>query len=384
MNIKGADTTTLNTVAVRWMRREERKGVLGVGWQAFQPIAAMFLSISLTPHTLMAEDKDGKLTGGAVLRAFRCAGQKVGLVYYIFTNPRQHGTGTGTALLDRAMQWFQDEKCDQIVAAVDGYNSRSWNLFEGKGFRYWSVSEQLQEFGWHWPAMLWGTFHFIDVGNFLLRLRLGRAAAKPRKTSRAAWKALVATMLLLSLSALIAQVRWADSNIVSLLELSVGSIAIMSLYVAVRIAGHAVAARVLGLSLQFRPWESGIVVALAIAAAFGGFFPGGGSFYLPKERFRYTEACPAVGKIALAGIIPSLLLLSAFIMSSELFGHIWVTSLGTFVGVAFGLFDTLLFFFPFQAMGGGHLWRWSRAVWLVTTICFAAIMFGLPDGIRLI
>ena len=376
---------SVNTTAVRWMRREERKTVIGIGWRAFQsPIAAMFLPISLTPHTLVAEDKNGKLMGGAVLKAFRCAGQKVGLVHWIFTDPRQHGTGIGKALLDRAMEWFQEEKCDQIVAAVDGYNSRSWNLFEGKGFRYWSVSEQLHEFEWHWPAMLWGTLHFVDAGHFLLRLRLSRAAAKPGKTSGTGWKALVVTMLLLSLILFLAQVRQGDSSTVNLLELSVGSIAIMSLYVAIRLAGHAVTARTLGFSLQFRPWESGIILTLGIAAAFGWFFPYGGSFYLPKEKFRYNEACPAMGKIVLAGIIPSLLLLGAFVIWSELSSPVWVSSLGTSVGMGFGFFDTLFFFFPFQAMGGGHLWRWNRAVWLVTTMCFAAIAFGLPKGVPLI
>ena len=105
--------------------------------------------------------------------------------------------------------------------------------------------------------------------------------------------------------------------LVLLLALSLGGIAIMSLYVAIRLAGHAVTARTLGFSLQFRPWESGIILALGIAAAFGWFFPGG-SFYLPKEKFRCNEACPAMGKIALAGIIPSLLLLGAFVIWSEL------------------------------------------------------------------
>jgi hypothetical protein len=77
-----------------------------------------------------------------------------------------------------------------------------------------------------------------------------------------------------------------------------------------------------------------------------------------------------MGKVALAGVIPSLALLAAF---SFLSGRIELARVGAYVGTVFGVCDTFLFFSPFEPLCGGHIWRWNRAVWLAITFLFLAI-----------
>jgi hypothetical protein len=156
---------------------------------------------------------------------------------------------------------------------------------------------------------------------------------------------------------------------------------IMATYMGIRTVAHWLAARTLRLSLTFRLWDSGLIMATLLAAAFSGFLPGiGGSFYVRQTRFDYSQARPAMGKIMLAGVAASLTLLTVFTVwagvGAKTLGVI--TALGCNVGVAFGITDTLLFFAPFQALPAGHLWRWRRVVWLVLSVCFVGIWLVLP------
>jgi hypothetical protein len=133
---------------------------------------------------------------------------------------------------------------------------------------------------------------------------------------------------------------------------------------------------------MFRGWDSGLIMATLLATAFGHFIPAfGGSVYIRQARFNYHRARPVMGKIMLAGIIPSLILFTIFTLWAQLpFATDGiVATLGRYIGVSFGLTDALLFFPPFQSLPAGHLWRWHRAVWFVVFVYFLSIWLILPS-----
>lgn len=153
----------------------------------------------------------------------------------------------------------------------------------------------------------------------------------------------------------------------------------MIAYTGVRAAAHWTAARALRLPLMFRFWDSGLMLATLLGVAVSAFLPGlVGSFYVRRAGFNYDKGRAAVGKIMLAGVGASLAAYLGFSVWAELVAHSTATTLGRYVGLSFGITDTLLFFVPFDPLPAGHLWRWHRVVWLIALLCFLSICLLMP------
>jgi hypothetical protein len=290
---------------------------------------------------------------------------------------------------NQALIWFRQQGCDKVITTdVDGYNSAAWNAVHSCDLRYWPVFQQIREFGLRWFKLLIMIPH-MGVTTFILHSTLDEQE-QPEPLATSGVRTLIGVTLFLGIFLLplsrVREVLWASMVIPDLLAplnptvILVGA-GIMAIYMGIRTVAHWLAARALRLSLTFRLWDSGLIMATLLAAAFSGFLPGfGGSFYVRQTRFDYSQARPAMGKIMLAGVAASLALLTIFTVWAGLSDSTpgMITTLGCYVGVAFGITDILLFFAPFQALPAGHLWRWRRAVWLVLFVCFVCIWLVLP------
>ncbi|MBE9507781.1 MAG: hypothetical protein IMY86_06995 [Chloroflexi bacterium] len=262
-------------------------------------------------------------------------------------------------------------------------------MARSRGLRYWPVSQQIREFGWRWPKLLFVIPHTIGVSTFILQLPLNEQE-QPEPPATSGVGALIGVTLFLgSFLLLLSRVRgvlWGSMAVSDLLAplspttVFVGA-GIVAAYVGIRALAHWLAARALRLRLTFRLWDAGLIMATFLAAGLGLFMPGlGGSYYVRQTRFNYSKAYPAMGKTMLAGVAASLALLVVFTVWTGLASATpgVITTLGRNVGVSFGLTDTLFFFSPFQALPAGHLWRWRRVVWLVVSVCFLGIWLVLP------
>jgi GNAT superfamily N-acetyltransferase len=312
----------------------------------------LLMAVTMSPQGLVAEDTTGTIVGAFTLRTVSVGKRKLGILDWVVVDPQHQGQGISKTLADQALSWFRQQGCEEVITTgVDGYNSAAWNAAHSRGLRYWSVSQQIREFGWRWLKLLIVIPH-IGVTTFILH-------------SEVLWESIVVQDLLAPFNPTVILV----------------GVGIMAIYISIRTGAHWLAARTLRLPLTFRLWDSGLIVATLLAAAFSGFLPGfGGSFYIRQTRFDYSQARPAMGKIMLAGVVASLALFTVFTLWSGpgtgTLGEI--TMLGRYVGLAFGITDTLLFFAPFQALPAGHLWRWRRAVWLVVAVGFVGIWLVLP------
>ncbi len=379
-----------DTVTIRELRPEELGIVRDLGRRAFSSPMGLSMAATMSPQGLVAEDETGTVIGALTLRTENVGDRKLGIPDWAVVDPQHQGKGIGKALGDQALVWFRQRGCDKVVTTgVDAYNSASWNMARSRGLRYWPVSQQIREFGWRWPKLLFVIPHTIGVSTFILQLPLNEQE-QPEPPATSGVGALIGVTLFLgSFLLLLSRVRgvlWGSMAVSDLLAplspttVFVGA-GIVAAYVGIRALAHWLAARALRLRLTFRLWDAGLIMAAFLAAGLGLFIPGlGGSYYVRQTRFNYSKAYPAMGKTTLAGVAASLALLVVFTVWTGLASATpgVITTLGRYVGVSFGLTDTLFFFSPFQALPAGHLWRWRRTAWLVVSVCFLGIWLVLP------
>lgn len=378
-----------DSVTIRELRSEELSIVRDLGKRALSLPMGLLMAATMSPQGLVAEDATGTIVGVFTLRTVKVGIQKLGILDYAAVDPNQQGKGIGKELGNQALIWFRKQGCQKVITTgVDGYNSAAWNAAYSYGLCYWPVSQQIREFGLRWLKLLFVIPH-IGTTTFILHSDLDEQE-QPEPPASSGVGALIGLTLFLGILLLplsrVREVLWDSLAVSDLLAplnpttLILGA-GIMALYIGVRAGAHWLAARALRLPLIFRLWDSGLILATLIAIAFSGFLPGfGGSFYISKTKFDYGKARPAMGKIMLAGVAASLALFTVFTLASRLsvsaFGVI--STLGCYVGFAFGITDTLLFFAPFDALPAGHLWRWRWTVWLAVAGSFVGIWLVLP------
>ncbi|MDY7075845.1 MAG: GNAT family N-acetyltransferase [Chloroflexota bacterium] len=389
-------TTIQNTITIREIRPEELSVVRDLGKRAFPPPMGHLMAATMASQGLVVEDETGTIIGALTLRIVQVGKQKLGILDWGAVDPAHRGKGIAKAVVNQAIVWLQQQGCDRVTTTgVDGYNSGSWNANYAHGLRYWPVSRQIHEFGWRWPQLMFAIPHVIGIGTFILQMPFQKNEREQLDTPETGGiKAMIYVTLLLGLFLLpLSYVRrafWGSVNISDLFAtlnfttLLVGT-GIIAIYVIARTVAHRWAARVLRLPLTFRPWDSGLIMATFLAAALGVFVPGlGGSYYIRQPKFIYSQARSAVGKIMLAGAAASLTILLGFTMWAESSMATSdpivtaITTLGRYIGISFSMTDTLFFFWPFQSLPAGHIWRWRRSVWLVVCVCFLGIWLILP------
>lgn len=379
----------VSAVTIRDLQPEDLGRVRELGRRAFSLPMGLLMAATISSQGVAAEDAAGTLVGALTLRVAHVGRRKVGILDWAVVNPRHQGQGVGKALIHQALARLRQQGCDKVVTTgVDGYNSSSWNMAYAQGLRFWPVSQQIGEFGWRWFKLLLIIPH-IGVGTFILHLPSDEQEGQVLPATNGI-PALIGVILFLGFLLLplsrVREVLWESVLLPALLAplnpavILWGAI-LTGVYVGARATGHWLAARALRLPLVFRLWDSGLMMATLLAVAFSPFIPAfGGSFYARQSRFNYHRARPAMGKMMLAGVVPSLILFTVFTLwaglSSTTSGT--VAMLGRYIGLSFGLSDTLFFFPPFQSLPAGHIWRWRRAVWLGVSLFFLIVWLALP------
>jgi GNAT superfamily N-acetyltransferase len=358
----------MTDIHVRLMLAEEKKTVTAVMRRAFSPIQQLFFAWK--GRTLVAE-RDGQILGATVLNTFSLSGgRKGGIVLWIFTDPAVHGQGAGQALAEGAIAFFEAEGCTDMFACVEGYNASSSKLWATRGFGILSPGAQFRRYGLGALPMWWHTFHFIDLGHFLW----ARPPVNwPDSLMLQWWVTLLLNAVLMGLA------LWQQNGFRALAPLYwlLAPLWVLIFFGARTLAMQA-AAKAQGLTLRYRAWESGFPLGLVIALAAGGFYPVPGSFYPTTDHWRYREWAPKLGPIALAGLLPGLLLTWG-LWALGRFGDLHADTLlwrnvGMMVGGNLSLFDVLLIFFPFASFNGRRVWDWQPWVWGLCALATAVLL----------
>lgn len=300
--VSGADASA---ITIRPMRRDEKSEVRRQFRQSFPLIQRFFFS--WTPDVLVAEH-DGKLIGAVVLKTYPLvAGQRGGVITWIFTAPEARGLGAGQRLVEAALDHFQSLGCQEVTACVEGYNVSSSKLFSSRGFSLLSPGEQLKRYGVRILPVWFHIFHFLDIGHFLWANPPAKQADNPFLQW---WEALIVNTLITLL------VLLRGGNLVP--QSFVLTPLLYVLLLGARWLAMERTAAALGLEVRFRAWETGHLVSLAVALLLGGLFPIPGGAYPLSNQWSYRTLKPKLGRMALAGVLPTLVVaaLSSYLLQS--------------------------------------------------------------------
>ncbi|MBN2119015.1 MAG: GNAT family N-acetyltransferase [Anaerolineales bacterium] len=372
MSIKTARAEGLpfTDIHVRPMLAEEKKVTAAVMRRAFSPLQQLFFSWK--GRTLVAE-REGQILGATVLNTFPLSGgRKGGIVLWIFTDPAVQGQGAGQALAEAAIAVFDAEGCTDTFACVEGYNTSSSKLWATRGFGILSPGAQFRRYGLGVLPMWWNTFHFIDLGHFLWT----RPPADQSDSPALQWWGTLAMNAILIWLALWQHRGFREFHPLYLLMVPLW----LLLFLGARTLAMLALAKPQGIALRYRAWESGFPLGIVIALAFGGLYPSPGSFYPTTEGWRYREWLPKLGPVALAGLLPGLIL-SWGLWALSRFGNLgagvqmWC-NIGMMIGVSFSIFDAFLAFFPFVSFNARRVWDWKFWIWgllALVTLALAVI-----------
>jgi GNAT superfamily N-acetyltransferase len=355
--------------SIRQMQKNESREVRQIMRRSFPLFQQLFFS--LTPETLVAVSEKDKPVGAVVLKTFSLpGGEKSGVIYWIFTDPKVRGQGLGQALMDAGLETLSSAGCSQISAIVEGFNTSSSNLFASRGFSILPFREQIRRFGWSGTAkMWWENFHIPDIGHFLW----GKPPSGLEDTPGPQFSATLLLNILCGLLALWRGTHFGLPNITALWAIPFWIVLLIEL----RTVLVTFSARKQALKLRFRMWESGFSLGFLLALAFGFYFPIPGSLYPEEDIWHYRTLIPKYGRIALNGTLPALLLSWGLFLTLELFSASgWLQTFlytGFEIALTFSIFDLLLVFFPFVSYNGRRIWDWRKPVWGL----LAAALIGL-------
>ncbi len=369
---------------VRRMRDDEKGELTRVMRRCFGWFASVLFEVGKAAFVC---ELDGAIVGGIALSSFRIDRRRVGgIVKWLFVLPEARGRGVASALVNRALGWFEEEGCSDLFTCVEGHNTGSSNRFARAGFRILPFLEQIRMYGIRLPLVWFRTFHMADVGHFLW----GRGQDDPPHGSkdapathassgrpRLSAGGLAGTTLVLVLAGLLTAWRqgqgFSASTLWHLLLVAVG---LMGL----RMGAMTLAAAWLRLPVVYRPWETGLLLSAIVPLLSGGVFVAPGSLYPSPRDWSYQEWLPKLGPVALAGAGALLLggwglQVIRWVVFPEASGPF--LALALFYARAVVLFDVLFVFFPFAGFNGRRILDWRVGIWAVLAVATVALwVFG--------
>ena len=347
------------------MGADDEEAVKALAGHAFSPLES--LSFPRSPDALIAE-RGGQVLGSVVLKTFGLPGSSRdenrlgGVMLWLMVDPGARGLGVGGHLVDAALRSFEERGCQEVFACVEGYNSSSANLFAARGFTMLSLGEQLRRYGFGGTLLLWLRTSRLggDVGHFLWA-RPGQQ--KPEAPALQWWTCVFASALVLSLAG------WRGGWLggVGLWASILGALLIVVALCGLREGAMRLAARLQGLEVRHRAWESAFPLSIAIALASGVFLPVLGSIYPRQRTWRYRDLLPKLGPMAFAGASAVLIFAWAAWALAQLGGPssgavVWLRAAHS-AGLMVAAFDVLVPFSLFSSFDGRRVWDWNRPVW---------------------
>lgn len=340
-------------ITTRLIKPSEAQTVKSISRRAFRGLEGV--GIPKAKQAVVAV-KDGKIAGAIQYKFYRAGGKKIGYFDYAFVDPDCHGQGIGSILYKATADFLWEQGCDALAALVKDDNVGSWGLFLKNGFVRISIPELVRQFGLFGMLRLYlGTVYSIAIGMDCYVAVRGQQIPSGKGGSVRQTGAYLLANALLPLLFLIN----AKGNAGAFL-------AAYGIYLAGGIlAGYA------GTLFSKRTWHfrlnNGGWLVCAFVNLISGVYPMTGNWY--PDRYENSDGFRReMGLQALCGWAFTL----ALTLIPALAGgqHILLRYLGQ-IGSALLLYR-MLPFYPFEAFGGGRIFRWSKAAFFST----AAVSLG--------
>lgn len=311
---------------------------------------------------------DGSIVAAALVRVIRLpSGARVGMIGWLLTSPDYRGLGLASRLVEACVHDLQARGCECVVTDVEGYNTRSANVFLGNGFGRLSLGTQLRQFGLLATLWLWlRTGLAVDPGHFMW-VRNAASGSPHQGLQRAgSWltNVLLAGFALLLGGGLLLAGAPELPGPGDWLALAT---AVAVLFGAREAAMRATAAW-LRQPLQYRAWEGGFGVTLVITLLFGRLLPMPGGLYPPGDGWKYQEVLPRLGPVAVAGTltVAAIIATTLLVRDPDAGGTTQQLAFAMlFIGKPLLLFDSVVAIAPFTAFNARRIFDYNRLLWMV-------------------
>ncbi len=353
-----------NQVTIRLMKEDDKDQVRTMVRRSFHPLKR--LSFTFHDHIFVAAGNDGIVFGLVVLQIFTITPNrpKTGKVSWILTDPQMRGLKLGQQLIEKAIEFFKEQGCDQYLAVVEGHNTSSAKLFSTRGFGILSPGAQLRRFGLRIFPLWIKLLLYLDVGFFLWGYPQDPKPDSPKLQWAATYALSALTLLIIALRIPRFGIEWWFFSLAAL-AIHFGARHVTMLFVAKKI----------DMRVRFRMWESGFALSIFIATLFAGYYPIPGNLYPDRSDWRHRDTLPQLGRIALGATISVLVLTwgSWFITLMTPQPPLLPQTL-LWLGRYLLLFDAVFFFFPFIGYNARRLWDWNKCIWLLIAVAAILVM----------
>lgn len=336
-------------LVIREMKKGEEKELVKTGRKAFPAFEALFVEY---PRMAMAAVYEDKIIGGIIYKFISSGGKKIAYISEAFVDPDFHGSGVGTRLYEETFRHIWEQGCDGMTALVKDDNVASWKLFMENGFKRAGVIEVIRQTGLPGALLqyLKTPVPFAVGMDFYMVMK--EESVKEKGTGGAQLFSFLASNFLLLLPVWLQLFR---RDLQSLPVYMCACFTVLALFALTRYVGTLFSRR----CWKFRLNNGGSFLTVLLGL-FGNTFPMNGNWYPDKYEntpaFRRDMAIPEIIK----WVVFSLAALLAFT------GVPYLKNLSQII--CYYLVFIIIPLYPFESLGAGRIYRYSKILWLFTAV----------------
>lgn len=348
----------IESLKIREMRSGEEKTVMKLGRKSFPFFEGLFVG---KPKKAMLAELEGCIVGAIM---YKKIDSTTAYIDEAFVAPEHHGIGVGKKLYSTTFNFLRDNGCSSITALVKDDNVASFKLFTDNGFKRIGLEPAVTQLGAKCfvkhclsTPMLFATGMDFYMASDKVDLK-----GKCNPLSQILVFFLANFLFLFPL-----WIRLFSANNSAPLHLLSSYLLILILFLLPRLLFSLWHRE----GFQFRFNNCGCLVTILLSI-FGNPFPMNANLY-PKEyknttAFKKTLFIPEIIKWVIFSILPLL----PFALG-DYFNFIAQIS-------CYYLLYMVIPFYPFEALGGGRIFRYSKPIWLITlliTLIELTLVFSL-------
>lgn len=334
-------------LTVREMRAAEKKEIIKMGRAAFPALEALFVA---APKKAMVAECDGKLAGCIIYKYLNANHRKIAYIEDAFVDPAYHGKGVGRKLYTETFEYLRAQGCDDMTGLVKDDNVASWKLFTDNGFKRVSLADGVKQIGaaGMLKQCLFTPLLFAVGMDFYMYSEGSRLEEKSNSVVQ------IVTFFLLNM--LLVFPLWFgfyQRQSEKLLYCVPAYLSILIIFTGIRVIGGWMSKE----KWMYRFNNGGALITLFLSI-WGNTFPMNANWYPQTyentKAFRRKMAIPEIIKLCVCMLLPLL----AFTENDYLRQMAQISC----------YFLILMIFpvYPFEALGGGRIYRYSKAIWAVT------------------
>ena len=333
-------------ICIREMKDGEQKEIKQLGRRSFPLFEALFVS---TPEKAMVAECGGRIIGSILYKPFHAKNKSAVYIDEAFVAPGSRGTGTGKRLYQETFEHLRAQGHEVMTALVKDDNVGSWKLFLDNGFKRAGPREVIRQIGI--AGLIWQCIKtpwlFAAGMDFYMAAQKEAAGAKRPGPPQ--------LLLFLLANLLLHAPLWGACLYKSpetLGQIFGAYTALLLLFIGCRYAGGAFRRE----RWRFRLNNGGSLLILLLSFFGCPFFMNANWYperYEKTEEFRRKMAVPELIKWVVFLLLPLL----AFA------GGGFFTAAAKFACTT--LVHMSIPFYPFEALGAGRVYRYSRKIWLL-------------------